>query len=188
MVVLLSSDFVHCQASEVEDLETGLQDVFATPASPASAQGRSASKSGTASRDPRPHSAGRQAAPASAADDNGNLSAGRKRAALSSAGADAEGASSGARAKRSKLAPISTEAEAGEAEPDQTPIPEPGSPAAHTRSHDHVRSSLHAMIWEKFSHAFKSFLYTAIACITRLSELQLPLGSPRSELTLCTSW
>ena len=127
-------------SSENDNSRNVLQDVFATPGSPASAQARSASKSGAAGRGSR--SAGRRAAPASTADKDGERSpgAGRKRAAPASASADAEGADSGARAKRSRLAPISTEAEVGEAVPDQTPVPAPGSPAAHTRSHDHVRT------------------------------------------------
>ena len=117
-----------------------MQDVFATPGSPEDALQRSASKSGTAGQGSR--SAGRGAAPARAADEAGGErpSAGRKRAAPPSASADTGGASSGARAKRSRLAPVTTEGEASGAALDHTPIPAPGSPAAHTRSHDHVRS------------------------------------------------
>ena len=110
------------------------QDVFATPASPASARGRSASKSGTTGK--RLHSAAK--------------SGSAKRAKLVPAAADDKETAprSTARAKRSNLAPISTQAkeiEAVDANAEQKEreaaaeeVPAPGSPAAHTRSHDEV--------------------------------------------------
>ena len=109
-----------------------VQDVFATPGSSGSAQAGSASKSGTASR---------RAAPPPAAGEDGERrrSSGRKRGAPLDGETGPGAASSGARAKRSRLAPVDTEAEAAQAPADGTPVPAPGSPAAHTRSHDQVR-------------------------------------------------
>lgn len=161
------------------------QDVFATPGSPGSAHLRSSSKSGTASKrmrspgkssaptstaekgdERRSASARKRAAPASAdkADDEGAKSGDRaKRSRLAPADEDGErkpnavakrpagasmdsdddkGANSGATARRSRLAPINTvgneDDKDSKAVPEHEATPAPGSPAAHTRSHDQV--------------------------------------------------
>ena len=124
------------------------QDVFATPASPASARGRSASKSGTAGK------RGRSAAKSGSA----------KRAKLVPAAADDKETAprSSAGAKRSSLAPIRTQAKETTAananavqngsEATAEEVPTPGSPAAHTRSHDEVCRALPSGCLPDVSH------------------------------------
>ena len=143
-----------------------VQDVFATPGSNGSAQARSASKSGTA---------GRRAAPAPAAGDDGERrrSSGRKRGAPLDGETGPGAASSGARAKRSRLAPVDTEAKAAQASADGAPVPAPGSPAAHTRSHDQVRlPQLLVMASNTERQLFRCIQTVARRRLTWLRQLQ----------------